>query len=245
MAPETMPIDSGAAVIASDGRLGTVDEVRVQPDSGQLSYLLVRRGWSDEQLVIPADLIDSMPNPREVRLRVTREEAVRQAAGVPADALIQREGGSELRVPVVEERLVAGKRQVDLGELRIHKYVEQIEEAVRQPVTRDDLVVERIPMNQPVDAPVSPRFEGDWLVVPIMKEVLVVEKRLMLVEELRIRKQQVTEEQEIRELVRHERLELEDATVYGVSGLTAPGGAPPHPQPASPGARPGSEVVTP
>ena len=217
-------IEAGAGVEATDGRLGTVDEVILHPDNGGIAYVIVRRGWSNEQLLIPAEAIQSVPGPREVRLSVTREEAQLRAQEVPAEALLlARDRGSEIVIPIVEERLIPDKRAVELGELRIHKHVDEVEEAVRESVTREDLVVERIQMNQPLDAPVQGRQEGEWTVFPIMREVLVVKKQLMLVEEVRVRTQRVTEEQEVRELTRHERLELEDATVHGIQGLeTAP-----------------------
>jgi uncharacterized protein (TIGR02271 family) len=219
---QDLRIEPGAAVEASDGRLGTVDEVVIRPEDGGLAYLVVRRGWSNEQLLVPAELIRAVDGPREVRLGVTRDEARERAAAVPSDALLlARDRGVEVVIPIVEERLIPEKRKVDLGELRVHKLVDEVEEAVRQPVTRDDLVVERVPVNQPLDEPAGTRYEGDWLVIPIMREVLVVTKQLMLVEEVRISKREVTEEQEVRETTRHERLEIEDATLHGVAGLDA------------------------
>ncbi len=215
-------IDPGATVEASDGRFGTVEEVIVRPRTGEPIYLVIRYGWNDRQLTIPADLIAAAPSRREVRLRVTREGAREAAARVtrePSDDLLASERGGALHFPVAEERLVPVKRPADLGELRIHKSVEEAEEAVREPVSRDELVVERVSVGRPLDAPLEPRVEGDWLVIPIMEEVLVVQKRLMLTEEIRIRKRQLTEEQEVRETVRRERVEFEDATVYGVEGL--------------------------
>ena len=223
--PRELEVDPGAVVEATDGRLGTVDEVVVQPSTGELAYLVLRRGWSDERLTIPAHLVESIPDPHHVRLAVARDEARRQATSVPSDALLASGDRREIRIPVHEERLIPGKRLVDLAELRIHKRVEQVEERVTQPVTRDDLIVERTPVNRPVEAPIGPRYDGDWLVIPIMEEALVVERRLMLKEEVRIRKRQVTEEQEIREVVRHERVELEDATAYGIAGLGGVAGA--------------------
>jgi uncharacterized protein (TIGR02271 family) len=219
MEPRMGRVEPGAAAEASDGRLGTVDEVIVRPGTGELAYLVVRRGWSDEQVTIPADLIESIRSPREVHLRVTRDEAREHGGGLVSDSALARDAGDGLRIPILEERLVPGKRPVDLGELRIHKYVEEVEEVISQPVTRDDLVIERVPINRPLEAPVEPREEGEWLVVPIMEEVLVVQKRLMLAEEVRIRKRQVSEAQEVRGTVRRERVELEDATVHGVRGL--------------------------
>jgi uncharacterized protein (TIGR02271 family) len=213
-------VDTGAAVLATDGRLGTVDEVIVRPESGTLAYLVVRRGWTNERLLVPADLVAAVPSHREVRLRASRDEVRSRTADVPAEALaMARDRGTQLVIPVLEERLVPEKRLVDLGELRIHKHVEHAEEVVTQQVTRDDLLVERVPINRPLDAPAATRFEGETLVVPVVKEVLVVHKQLMLVEEIRISKRQVTEEHELREVVRRERVELEDASVYGIGGL--------------------------
>jgi uncharacterized protein (TIGR02271 family) len=114
-------------------------------------------------------------------------------------------------------------RAVSLGELRIHKRVEETEESVRQPVTRDQLEVEHVPVNRPLEVPATQRTDGDWLVLPVMEEVLVVRKQLMLKEEVRIRLRQVTEEQVVRETVRHERLELEDATRHGICVLPEDG----------------------
>ena len=220
MMPRDVEIEPGAVVEATDGRLGTVDEVIVQPTTGELSYLVLRRGWSGERLTIPATLIASISHAREVRLAVDRDVARGQATDLPTDAVVARGDSGQIRIPVHAERLVPRKRQVDLGELRIHRRVEQSEEVVSQPVTRDDLVIDRVPVNRPLEGPVAPRDEGDWLVIPIMEEVLVVRKQLMLKEEIRIRKRQVTEEQAVRELVRHEVVELEDATVYGIPGLS-------------------------
>jgi len=215
-------VEPGAVVEASDGRLGTVDEVIVHPDGRGLAYVVVRRGWSNQQLLVPAELIRAINSPREVHLGVTRDEAQAQANDVPADALLlARDRGAEVVIPIVEERLIPDKQQVELGELRIHKYVDQREEAVKQDVTRDDLVIERVPVNRAIEEAVSTRYEGEWMVIPIMREVLVVRKQLMLTEEVRISKREVTEKQEVREVTRHERLELEDATVHGVIGLEA------------------------
>lgn len=227
MDPRDVQVEPGAVVAATDGRLGTVDEVIVRPDTGELSFLVIRRGWTGEQLTVSADLIGSIRGRREVRLAVTRDEARAASIEPTGDDLLARAERDQVRIPLHEERLIPERRLVDLGELRVHKYVDLIEDVVRQPVTRDDLVIERVPINRPLEEPVAAREEGDWLVIPIMEEVLVVRKQLMLTEEVRIRKQQVVEEQEVREGVRRERIELEDATVYGVAGLSGsrpPGG---------------------
>ena len=213
-------IEPGGAVEATDGRLGTVDEVILHPDGDEIAYVVVRRGWSDEQLLIPADLVASLNGPRDVRLSVTRDEARNRAHEVPADALLlARDRGGQVVIPIVEERLIPEIRSVELGELRIQKHIDEVEEAVQQAVTRDDIVIERVPVDRPLEAPVEARQEGGWTIFPIMREVLVVKKQLMLVEEVRVMTRRVTEDQEVRETTRHERLEIEDATVHGVNGL--------------------------
>lgn len=245
-ASETV-IQPGASVDATDGRLGAVDEVLVRPETGELVTLIVRRGWSDRRLHVDASQVDNIEGDT-VRLRITREEAERLGAAIldgdaGNDAGLRAEG-QQLSIPILEEHLSAVTRPVSLGALRIHKRVEQTEEAVRQAVTRDELEVEHVPVNRPLEVPVMQRTEGDWLVLPVMEEVLVVRKQLMLKEEVRIRRRQVTEEQEVRETVRHERLELEDATRHGIRGLPeveGPGDAEPaRTAPAERGRQPSS-----
>jgi uncharacterized protein (TIGR02271 family) len=222
-------IRPGAGVEATDGRLGTVDEVRVRPETGELALLVVRRGRSDALLHVAAAQVDRVDGDGTVRLRVTREAAERLAAeardvtaGDGAGGTTAGADGGQLRVPILAERLAAAARPIDLGELRVHTRVDEVEETVRRAVERDELDVERVPVNRPLEAPVAQRTEGEWLVIPVMEEVLVVRKQLMLKEEVRIRRQPVTEAQEVRETLRRERVELEDATRDGVRGADAP-----------------------
>ena len=131
--------------------------------------------------------------------------------------------GQQLRLPVLAERLTAEARPVELGELRVHTRVDEVEETVRQAVERDELDVERVPVNRPLEAPVAQRTEGEWLVIPVMEEVLVVRKQLDAQGgAARSARRRVTAEQEVRETVRRERVELEDATRVGVPGLPGP-----------------------
>lgn len=130
--------------------------------------------------------------------------------------------GGETRVPLLEERLEFGTRAIELGDVRIHKTVEEAEEVRRGPLNRDDVQIERVRVDRRVDAPEVQRQEGEWLVIPIMEEVFVVEKHLVVTEEIRIRKQVVTEEAEIREKVRRERASVEDTRVPRTPLLTEP-----------------------
>ncbi len=128
--------------------------------------------------------------------------------------------GGELRVPVLEERLDVDIRPVDLGEIRVHKTVEAREEVRRGPLTHEDVQIVRVKVNRPVDEPEQRRQDGDWLVIPVMEEIFVVQKQLVVTEEIRIRKQSVTEEREIRETVRREHATVEDTRAPLAPGRT-------------------------
>jgi uncharacterized protein (TIGR02271 family) len=118
--------------------------------------------------------------------------------------------GAATRVPILEEQLEVGARVIDIGEILVHKTVDEVEEVHRGPLSREEVQVERIRVDRPVDEPEQRRQEGDWLVIPIMEEVFVVKKQLLVTEEIRIRKELVTEEHEVRETIRRERASIED-----------------------------------
>ncbi len=93
-----------------------------------------------------------------------------------------------MTVPVVEEVLQVGRQQTDTGRgVRLHKTVTEETLRVDEALQQQDLQVERVPVNAWVDGvPPAQRQEGDTLVIPVLEEVLVVEKRLRLTEEIRI-----------------------------------------------------------
>lgn len=94
-------------------------------------------------------------------------------------------------VPVVAEQLEVQKRKVETGGVRIRKTVSEREEVVDEPLMREEVQVKRVPVNKVVDGPVAVRHVGNTMIVSLLEEVLVVEKRLMLKEELHITKEQV------------------------------------------------------
>lgn len=71
-----------------------------------------------------------------------------------------------------------------------------------EPLFQEDVEVERIPMNRFIDGPVETRQEGDLTIVPVVEEVLEVRKRLLLKEEVHIRRRRA-EVREPRRVVVH------------------------------------------
>lgn len=214
MAPKQR-IAVGAQVETRDGHFGVVEDVLVQPRSGQLIWLMVRH--DHDLYMVPADSIVEVVGRNRVRLAGSEDDTLARANAVAS-------AGDEqtVRVPIHEERLHVSTQTVDLGEVRLHRHVDREPEIVTRAVERDELVVERVKLDRLIDAPVSTREEDGWLVVPIMEEVLVVTKQLVLTEEVRIGTRRVVEEQEVYEELRRERIEIEDATVHGIQRLDRP-----------------------
>lgn len=112
-------------------------------------------------------------------------------------------------IPVIEEQLHISKVWQETGRLQVSKTV--TEEAVdyNVPVNQEEVIMERKAINQYVDtAPPASRYEGETLIIPVLKEVLVVEKKLMLVEELHISKRRTEQMVSGTETLRKESVEI-------------------------------------
>ncbi|GAB2454662.1 hypothetical protein GCM10011375_02210 [Hymenobacter qilianensis] len=96
----------------------------------------------------------------------------------------------QVTIPVVEEQVQIGKDVVETGRIRVSKTVHEEQQVVDVPIIQEEVNVERVAINQYVATPPAVRYEGDTMIMPILREVLVVEKRLLLVEEVRITKHQ-------------------------------------------------------
>lgn len=94
------------------------------------------------------------------------------------------------KIPVVQEELKAGKKTTVTGLLRVRKEVHEREEVVDEPLLEEEVEVKRVPVNRYVDGPVQVREENGTTIVPLVEEVLVVEKRLLLKEEVHLVKKQ-------------------------------------------------------
>ncbi len=93
-------------------------------------------------------------------------------------------------IPVIEENVHIGKKVVETGRVRIVKTVHEEEALVEAALLQEEVQVERVPVNQYIETPPQVRYEGDIMIIPVIQEVIVIEKRLMLVEEIRVNKHQ-------------------------------------------------------
>jgi len=132
-------------------------------------------------------------------------------------------GAVDIRVPVVEEQLVVEKRQTELGQVHLHKEVTEEQRTVSVPVSREEVTVERVPLDMSVDAASAPdAFAGTEVEMTMQRETPVVDKKVRAVEEVRLHKDVVNEQQQVSDTVRKERVVVEGIDEQGQERPPAP-----------------------
>lgn len=110
----------------------------------------------------------------------------------PKDGIGNREGNFSETITVIEEKYSVEKKLVETGKVRIAKTVHEHETDVTIPLMHEEFDIERVPVNQYMPTQPPPvRYEGDVMIIPVIREVMVVEKRYELLEEVRITKRKV------------------------------------------------------
>lgn len=98
-----------------------------------------------------------------------------------------------LTLPLHAEEVLVTRRQVAGDTVRVSTVTREKERLVDETLTHERVEVERIPIGLPVDVVPSVREEGDTTIFPVVEEIVVVERRLILKEEVRIRRLRTTE----------------------------------------------------
>ena len=127
-------------------------------------------------------------------------------------------GSDELHATVAEEQLDVVKRERQAGEVRLRKEVVTETKHIEVPVMREEVRVERVP----VDAPRTARageasFREETLSMPLVEEEVEIRKRPVIKEEVRVKRQRVEHEQRADAEVRREEVHVEDASTTGTT----------------------------
>ncbi len=129
---------------------------------------------------------------------------------------VDRTSGAERTIELREEELVAHKDLREVGEVTIRTELEEFPGRLQVDAYREEVEVEHVPVGQVVNERVPPWEEDGVMVVPVYEEQLVVVKRLLLREHLRIRRVATTESQVFEDTLRRERLVVEDPDQTGL-----------------------------
>ncbi len=118
-------------------------------------------------------------------------------------------GADEIVLPIVEERLAVGRRIVETGRVRVTAVTDEQPEVVRETLAHTGVEIERTAIGEEVLAVPPVRDEGDSIVIPVVREELVVTKRLILVEEVRLRRTATREDVSREVMLRSQRAVIE------------------------------------
>ena len=124
-------------------------------------------------------------------------------------------GGSQQRdtestaIPVVQEQLKVGKREVQRGGVRVYSRI--VETPVNESVNlrEEHVSVERRPVDQPVSAANMDAFQEQTIELREAAEEAVVEKTARVVEEVVVGKQVTERQEDIHDTVRHTDVQVE------------------------------------
>jgi uncharacterized protein (TIGR02271 family) len=115
----------------------------------------------------------------------------------------------ELRVQRSEEELLAGTREREVGSVKVRKRVRTDRERIEVPTRREEVTVERVPVS---GGATGAQIGADEVSVPVVEDEVVVQKKPVAKEEIRVRKDVVHERQIVEEDVRREEVDIEDDT---------------------------------
>ncbi|MBA2346022.1 MAG: DUF2382 domain-containing protein [Rubrobacter sp.] len=119
------------------------------------------------------------------------------------------EDEDELRVQRSEEELRVGTREREAGSVNVRKRVYTDRERLSVPIRREEVTVERVPVE---GGATEAQIGAEEVTIPVVEDEVVVEKHAVVKEEIRVRKDVVHEQQIVEEDVRREEVEVEDAT---------------------------------
>ncbi len=151
----------------------------------------------------------------------TTTTRARQTMPAPRQAQATTRADDTINIPVYEEELTVGKRQEQIGDVRLHKEVVTEQESIPVTLRHEEVTVERVPFTgQANQADVKNAFQNQDIDVPVMGEEAVVGKQLHETEEVRLHKQATDEQRQVSDTVRKERVVVEGVDE---TGNTTPG----------------------
>lgn len=204
------PIPAGETIRLFD-RDGTCAQLALPEGEGQPALAVLEDGAVVR--VPPALMVRQDSNTYSLAARFDDLPQEERASQGPAQDRVRRSMDEpEMVIPVIAEQARVRRERTVTGKVRLRKIVHHEEQTIDEPVLRERVSVERVAIDQWVDAAPSIRSEGETLVVPVVEEVLVIEKRLRLREEVRVTWHHEEEHEPQTLVVRREEVRLERAT---------------------------------
>ena len=110
----------------------------------------------------------------------------------------------ETVIPLLAEEVAVAKQVVETARVQVARVTHEREQLIDELLARETVEIDRTRIGRQVDSMPPVREEGDTVVIPIVEEVLVIERRLFLKEEVRIRRVRTTERHQESVTLRHQ-----------------------------------------
>ena len=140
------------------------------------------------------------------------------SSGISDDQAAEVAVGQEERIPLIEETARIDRHVVETGTVRVRTRTDTTEQVLRESLRGNAVGVTRVAVNRTLaegePAPVA-RTEGGVTIIPVLEEILVVEKRPVLKEEVHIRETRSSEEVEVPVTLRKQRAVVERVSQDG------------------------------
>jgi uncharacterized protein (TIGR02271 family) len=228
----------GQDLCGRDGdKIGSIEEIYLDAETNEPEWALVNTGLfgrkstfvplrdadeADGKLRVPFDKATVKDAPKVEaggQLSQREESELYRYYGIEYSAASPDTGGRETSdastddaMTRSEEELTVGTRERETGRARLRKYVvtEDVQQTV--PVRREEVRVEREPITDAnvEDATAGAEISESEHEVTLKQEEPVVEKRTVPKERVRLEKDVESDEQQVSEQVRKERVELDD-----------------------------------
>ncbi len=98
----------------------------------------------------------------------------------------------ETILPLHAETLEVARRRMETARVRVRVRTHERPEEVDETLTHEDVTVTRVPVGRRVDSTPPVREEDGVTIIPVMQEILVVERQLILKEEVHVRRARST-----------------------------------------------------
>jgi len=109
----------------------------------------------------------------------------------------------ETVIPLLAEEVAVAKQVVETGRVQVSRVTHEREQLIDELLAHETVEIDRTPIGRQIDAMPAVRNEGDTVVIPIVEEVLVIERRLLLKEEVRVRRVRSMERHQESVTLRH------------------------------------------
>jgi len=124
----------------------------------------------------------------------------------PSDEAVsaERETGEPAVLRLLAEELSVNKEIVETSRIHVSTQTVIDEVLIDENLARETVEIETIPIGMRIEKIPEVREEGDTTIIPVVEEVLFVERRLVLKEEIRVRKVRTIERHQEKVTLRHQ-----------------------------------------